>query len=202
MKEATKTTIIVGVATAIICVLLAVLIGQGSRNSVAIVANTTLITDLTSYVDKSLHKKELRIIRIEDILKNKFPSIGLERPFEEGSYLQLTDFGKNLLLKSGMTAEIEKHKKELIAQAKTMTMDTPFQVEKVAKFIIDDFDWENGAGKIDDYIFENAEAKMFDFWEIAAIQFRDILMEELGMEYPTKPQEKPRTEEKRPNPSN
>ena len=45
--------------------------------------------------------------------------------------------------------------------------------------------------KIDTLIFDNPEGEMFDLWEIAAIYFRDMLMEELGMQFPLEVHEKP-----------
>ncbi len=158
----------------------------------SISGNKDAITDLTSYVDKQIHNKELRIIRIEDFVK-------LKRPLSTSSPVAITDFGKEMLHESGMNTLLAKYKPELtkIFHAKNLpTSPTALDVEEVARDVIDNYPSfkEEDTRSIDKYMFSHIEGRIFDIWEIAAIRFRNMILEDLGMPVPKCKDEKPSTE--------
>ena len=159
---------------------------KGLRGDVT--KNTAATANLNGYVDKSLHKRDFRILRIENML-------GLKGPLTESSPVALTDLGKAMLHDSGMNALLAKYRSKLteIFYAENLPASpSELDVEKVARKVVDNYpDFKKVDTKsIDDYMFDHIEGKIFDIWELAGIRFRDMMLEELGMTIPTEKQNK------------
>jgi len=145
--------------------------------------NTDKIEDLTSFFDDALKTKDLRISRLEDVVK-------LRRPLTLTSPIALTTFGRDMLQKSGMNRLLYKYKSKLMEKVKEFNLTASPTIEEVgviAKQIIDDYpDFDSEDIKmIDDYMFDRIEGRMFNLWELAGIRFRDMILEDLDIPEPT-----------------
>lgn len=143
--------------------------------------NTDAVVDLTRYIDTRFHRNELRLIRIETVGE-------LLVPYTVESPMRLSEFGISLLKESGMEVMILNHKSALIKLARDQDPNSIPEADEVAKSVIDEFKWSEvcDPDPVENYMDNHPIGRMFDIYEIGAVYFRDILMEELGMEYPTK----------------
>lgn len=132
---------------------------------------------LEKKVDKVSEKVgsiESRVSRIEGSMRLA--------PISAASPLRLTPVGEDILEKSGIGAATRQFKNELIADIKKKNPQTAYDVQEMTKKIFQDFKWgEENLKKFKDYSFQSGKWTLADIYEVGAIYFRDIALQELGM---------------------